>query len=345
MKVTMEDIAKLSGVSKATVSYVLNQKRSSLGLSSRTVMKVLETSHKLNYRPDSVAVALSQQKGLPLSLLILSPWLYTQFSDFMAQVNKTLSSESERQPLKVSYELFHPGLLQKNLTVSKTSKFNVVLVLGTASEDNLFLQRHQKKFSNIVLLNREVSGYPCSYGNDREACQAMSERIAGCGYYHRYVLGCSKNPSHCEEKRIQGFAEGLKKHNVNYDFFDLDDVLTPEQQVLEMYSHYRIEHPALFFLPQYHPAALLLRLFQKIGVAVPEEAGIACYDRHSLLSDFLRPELTTIDPNIGEMTRNALEIAQAIKEGSKAENRISYGVFVPGGTSILHDSRKKRSKT
>lgn len=335
VKVTMDDIAKLTGVSKATVSYVLNQKRSSFGLSSKTVMRVLETSDKLNYRPDLVAVALSQQKKLPLSLLILSPWLYSQFSDFMAQVNQTLSALSGDLPLKVSYELFHPGLLRKSLTVSRSSKYDVVLVLGTAVEDHLFLQKNREVFSNIVLLNREVTGYCCSFGNDEEACHSMADRLAACGYYQRFILGFSKKPTHSEEKRIRGFLAGLKKRAAAYEQCDLDAELAPEQQIMELFAFHRPAEPSLFFLPQYYPAALLLRLFQKKGVAVPEQAGIACYDRHSLLSNFLIPELTTIDPDIAGMTRKAIRIAEKIKSGKNIENCLTYGVFVPGGTTIL----------
>ena len=335
MKVTMEDVAKLSGVSKATVSFVLNRKRSSLGLSSRTVMKVLETSRKLNYRPDAVAVALSQRKSLPLNLLILSPWLYTQFSDFMAQVNHTLSALSIETPLKVSYELFYPGLLQKVLTPSRSSRFDVVLVLGTAPEDHLFLQKKRQKFPNIVLLNRDVPGYCCSYGNDYEACSAMAERICAGGHYRRFVLGHCKKPSHSEEKRIKGFLAGLQKHDVIIEHCELDVESSPQQQVIALYALHRPDLPSVFFLPQYYPAALLLRLVQKNGVAVPEQAGIACYDYHSLLSNFLQPELTTIDPDIATMTRQAVTMAQQIKGGGRGESCISNGIFVPGGTTIL----------
>lgn len=48
MKMAMEDVARTSEVSKATVLYVLNQKCSSMGLSSQAIMKVLYVSRRLN---------------------------------------------------------------------------------------------------------------------------------------------------------------------------------------------------------------------------------------------------------------------------------------------------------
>ena len=59
MKVTMDDIASLSGISKATISSGLNLKQLSLGLSSQSSLKALVTIRKLNYCLDLVAVALS----------------------------------------------------------------------------------------------------------------------------------------------------------------------------------------------------------------------------------------------------------------------------------------------
>ena len=58
--VTMEDVARACGLSKATVSYVLNNKRGMFQLSAATVRKVLEESRRLDYRPDQVARALAE---------------------------------------------------------------------------------------------------------------------------------------------------------------------------------------------------------------------------------------------------------------------------------------------
>ena len=335
MKTTMEDVARTSGVSKATVSYVLNQKCSSLGLSSQTIMKVLDASRRLNYRPDLVAVALSKQKSIPLSILILSPWLHSQFSDFMAQVSRTLERMSRETRMKLAYELYRESELSKILKPARCAKYDAVLVLGSTREDNVFLEKNRGLFKNVVLLNRFVEGYPCSSSNDAESCMEMARRISGRGYYRKYVVACGATPTVCEEKRVAGFLAGLKKGGADISLVKMDSALTSEKQVMELSERFGAEERVLFFLPQYHPAALLLRLLQKYGVSVPEKAGVACYDRHSLLSEFISPALTTIDPDIDSMTRQAMTLAAEIKNGKTPRSIVTKGVLITGSSVIF----------
>lgn len=330
MKTTLEDIARVSGVSKATVSYVLNNKRSTLGLSAQTIARVLQVSKDLKYRPDLVAVALSEQKNVPLSLLILSPWLHTQFSDFMAQVSHVLETTALEMRLKPTYELYHAGTLNKVLRPARCAKFDAVIVIGSSDADDAFLRRNREKFSNIILLNREVEGYPCSAGNDYEASFELARRITSAAYYQRYVILHSEKISTCEQKRIDGFCAALKRAGEMdvriHQGVAADSVDTQCRTLFE--QHYC--EKTLFFIPQYYPAARFLRLLCRRGIAVPQAVGIAAYDGHSLLTDFLSPSLTTMDPGIAAMTRGALQLANAVKEGKPLFGKITAAAFVPG---------------
>lgn len=330
MKPTLEDIARVSGVSKATVSYVLNNKRSALGLSAQTITRVLQVSQELKYRPNLVAVALSEQKNVPLSLLILSPWLHTQFSDFMAQVSHVLETTAVEMRLKPTYELYHAGDLNKILRPARCTKFDAVIVIGTSDADDAFLRKNREKFSNIILLNREVEGYPCSAGNDYEASFELARRIASGAYYKRYVILHAEKISVCEQKRIDGFCAALKKAgelDVRIQEGVATDSVDAQCQTL-FERHYCGK--TLFFIPQYYPAARFLRFLCRRGIAVPQSAGIAAYDSHSLLTDFLSPSLTTMDPEIAAMTREALQLAGSIKAGKPLFGKMTKAVFVPG---------------
>ena len=334
MKATIEIIAKKCGVSKATVSYVLNNKKSSLGLSAQTIDKVLKVSRELNYRPDLVAVALAEKKHQPLSLMVLTPWLYAQFSDFMVQVNAVMKDFAEDYRLKTVYETYEIGELSKVLKSPRCAKFDAVIVIGTSEKDHLFLTRNRENLKNVVLLNRKVAGFPCASGNDREAAAELAERILATGYYEQFIICKAPPVTTCEQERLSGFANALRKSgNVEPLICPLEPAMPPEAQMMKLLAE-RDGKRSLYFLPQYYPAALLDDIAVRRGIRVPEEIGIAAYDHHSLLTQFVKPALTTIDPKIREMAEEALRLARCIKDGTKTKSRIIEGVFVPGESAI-----------
>jgi DNA-binding LacI/PurR family transcriptional regulator len=66
-RVTIKDVALRSGVSKSTVSHVLNQTRF---VEDQTKQKVLQAIRELNYRPSSIARSLVSQRTGTAGLLI-----------------------------------------------------------------------------------------------------------------------------------------------------------------------------------------------------------------------------------------------------------------------------------
>ena len=57
---TLQDVAKLAGATKASVSVVLNGSRSSTGVSASTRERILQAARELQYTPNSVAQSLSR---------------------------------------------------------------------------------------------------------------------------------------------------------------------------------------------------------------------------------------------------------------------------------------------
>ncbi len=67
MKATRADVAKMAGVSTATVSYVLNGSRN---MSEKTKKLVMDAVEALNYKPDMIARSMTKNETKQLSLMI-----------------------------------------------------------------------------------------------------------------------------------------------------------------------------------------------------------------------------------------------------------------------------------
>lgn len=67
MRVTRADVAKLAGVSTATVSYVLNGSRH---MSEKTQKQVLDAVEQLNYKPDMIARSMTKNETMQLSFMV-----------------------------------------------------------------------------------------------------------------------------------------------------------------------------------------------------------------------------------------------------------------------------------
>ncbi len=336
MKVTLEDVALASGVSKATASYVINNKKSSFGLSPQTVKRVLQESQRLNYRPDLIAQALAEQKRAPLSIMILSPWLHSQFSDFMVQVSHAVESASLEMKIHADYKLYKCGDLKRTLRPMKCSKYDAVIVLGTNLVDDAFLEKKRGEYTNVILLNRMKDGYASSCGNDDVMCATLAKRLIAGDYYKKYVLSVSGTASHRERLRTDSYRKLLAKVGKDHFCEHLDAVPdVPENDQLRLLFEQYGSNKVCYIFTQYFPAARLMNFAINAGLKVPEEVGIVGYDQHSLLKDFLNPRLTTIDPGVFEMTRQALAMARMMKDGQSPANMITEAVIVGGGSAIL----------
>jgi len=321
-KITLEDIAGLCGVSKASVSYVLSGKQGSHTISDATARRILETADRLNYRRDEAAAALAAMKKAPLSLLVLSPWLYSQYSSFTVQVNSVLEAAPD---IRAVYMNYSSGSLKEVLRPSLCQKYHAVLLMGTSPADDSWLIRNREKFQGLVLLNRSLEGIPSVSGNDREAAADLCRRVQEKRRPTRQLIFHSRYPSSCEQARIDGF----------FDVFPNGEPLSPEGDPAAVFEKAvdREEEDVFVFVPQYQPASLLFLRALRDGYSIPGKIAFAAYDTHTLLTDYMPCELTTVDPATEKMTLTALQLARTVRSGQQPESVCVSARIIDGDTA------------
>src|SRR5262245_51415090 len=80
--VTISDVARETGVSKVTVSYVLNGRNTRIAISEATRARVLAAARMLGYHPNALARGLARRRTDTLALVMHSPRFFAGGSGF-----------------------------------------------------------------------------------------------------------------------------------------------------------------------------------------------------------------------------------------------------------------------
>lgn len=324
-KITMEDVAEQSGISKTTVSYVLSGKPANFHISEATVRRVAETALRLGYQTQRAEAALTALETGRLSVLVLTPWLYAQHSDFMVQLHRAFRDAQRQEPAEFVYMQYNTGEIGRVLRPMVFARYDAVFLIGTSEEDNAYLERNRKNLGKVILLNRRAEGILSVSGNDREASRSLAEQLCAAGNSGPFAVVTDRD-SWCSRYRCEGFLAGLSPYGA--EVFSL----APEdpEQVFDALDAMLGEKGTVFFT-QYFPAALYLKLREgKTGAR-----SIACYDEDGLISRFLPRQLTAVDPRHGEMAREAVRLAHALQEGRPTESVIVEARLIRGETAGL----------
>ena len=329
-KITINDIARICGVSKATVSYILNGKTTSMKISGDTYRQVIDTCTRLGYQPDKTAQALSALRKIPLQIVLLTPWLYAQHSDFMAQVHAAFQRISMTEEIRLTYAHFEKNALADHLTAERYKKYDCVVITGTSPADDAFLQKHARHYANIVVLNRYVEGICSVYGNDREAACQLARSVVRARHYDHFVILHDGTDSYCRQERMAALEEVLPKETATV----LLEHPIDRQSALQLYHQHQQGKTCFAFL-EYTNASLFMVQLHREGIAIPDACGIFCYDNHTLLEAYLPLQLTTVDPHLEEMVLAVHAIAKEMKLGKTPASCQIPARAVPGNTSCM----------
>jgi len=318
LKTTINDVARLSGVSKRTVSRVLN---GSPLVGEATRVKIQKIIDELNYSPNAQARGLAARRSYLLGMIYDNPDAL-----YINDVQRGVLSAC-RGP---GYELVvHPcdmksdTLIQEAVNFANRSKLDGVIILPPISENNDLARALGIASVNYVRLASIAldSADHVVISNERSAAAAMAEYLVDLG--HRrigYITGPKDMKSTGE--RLEGFCDALEK---------LGCKLPPEMIALGAYTFEsgitctrmllaNPVPPTAIFASNDEMAVGAINAAQATGLNVPEDLSVAGFD-DSILASRILPSLTTIRRPVREMARLAASKLIASIDGRFDEAR------------------------
>ena len=185
-RVTSHDVAALAGVSRTTVSYVLNGKDQNIGDETRA--RVLEAAHTLGYQPDESARTL--RKGVSNEIGLFGVW------PFKAQFNYEFASTLQDEVNKIGYNLVIYTSKQTsepeiNIWINQILARRPLGIIGTPQE---IRQENYTTMQNMgvkacVLFGFEPSGYaPTAILPVQQAAFLVGKHLIKKGHTHIGLL-------------------------------------------------------------------------------------------------------------------------------------------------------------
>ena len=300
-RLTIKDIARLSGVGKSTVSRVLNNES---GVSERTRERVEAVMNQHGFSPSRSARAMRGQSDKVVAIIVSR--LDSLSENLAVQTMLPAFYEQGYDPIMMESQ-FSPQLVEEHLGMLQRRNIDGVVLFGIKDE---MLKPWQP---SLVLLARDAHGFASVCYDDEGAIITLMQRLFDEGHRHISFLGVPHADVTTGKRRHEAYLAFCKKHNLSavaslpglgmkQGYEQVASVLTPQTTALVCATD-TLALGASKYLQE-----------QRIDGLQVASVG------STPLMKFLHPEIITVDPGYAESGRQAA--AQLIEQiNGRAEPR------------------------
>lgn len=321
-RVTSRDVAARAGVSRTTVSFVLNDVPG-VNISQETRDRVLQAAQELGYVPDAAARSLASRRTYTLGLVLVRNQSHIAADAFLPQVIHGLA-ESTRQAgfhllLEPVEDISHPDAY---IHLVRAKHIDGIILSGPRSDDEQLAALVDEGFP-VVLLGQLPGKHACFVDVDnRSAAREAVGHLIRLG--HRRI-GCITNaPSEYTggADRLAGYRDALQAAGLPYE----DNLVrfgnfVPESGYQAAHSLLQeVSSPAAFFVASDVVAFGAMAAIRERGLTIPDDIALVGFDDIPL-ARYVDPPLTTVRLPAAELGRQAGQIIVDLIQNGKVPNR------------------------
>lgn len=307
----MTEIAKLTHVSQATVSRVLN---GNMNVDPKLRERVLACAKEHDYQLNALAKGLQGSKTQLLGVLI------TDISNsFFADLAKQI--EAEARSLGYSIILFNsdydPQREREYIDIVRRYRVDGMVAVPLWEKNPFWLDGGVQKLDfPIVAITQHVEGMDSVYLDHEEASRQVALCLAERGYKRFLFIGRD------HDVKYLGFQQGLAGLGLEAGFSSFE--YSNDQRLKADLQEY-FQHPgpkAGIFANNDICALQVLSILRSLGISTPGKAGVIGFD-DTYMSRYLHPSLSSVSQPICYMAKEAV-------------SRLAYRIDSPGEIPVLN---------
>ena len=313
-KITIYDIARISGVSPKTVSRVINGGERVKPETYQAVMKVID---ELSYVPNAYAQNLTKKETINILISVkkMESFPLIWFQTLLDKVLQTCKEVG----VNAIVEYFGEGDSIKDSIISSTgSLVDGVIVFYEGKDDSRIQYLKKNNMPFIVFGESHTDGVIYVSNNDFQAGYDLMEAVEEKGFKKMWLL--MGGPSLVNKNRENGVRECVsdKSYDINleviYGLFTIESVY---DYVKEHLSTSNI--PDIIFVSGDEKVQGVIRGCYEKGILIPDQLTIVGFDNIPI-AKYYTPALSTIAPNYTELAKEMIEGVLAIINGEQRES-------------------------
>ncbi len=340
-KPTIKDVARLAGISTATVSYVINNTPNKK-ISESTRLKVLDAVNKLNFTPSMFARRMKIEGVNNICFM----YSYTLYESSVVNVLKGIQDFAHaRNCLVTLYDIDLNSYDDSYIENFKSHNIDGVVFFAPliihSEQDLLFEHRH---LSNLISANIPVTIINGRSNFDNVSYVYMDfyhtgyksvEYLHSLGHTEIAIIIPSNNGkpfSTPNNERIKGIIDGIDSFISN----DYDIKIMTCEELEEMADKEPSSLPQAVIICLMSDSGNVYSALMKSGIRIPEDISIICANHSS--ASVLSPSLTIAYIEYEELGSRAAELLFRLAKSKKGENGGAIGCKI-----IAAESCTKRS--
>lgn len=337
-KATIDDVARLAGVSIKTVSRVLNHEPN---VRETTRAKVEKAMTRLHYRPNISARNLASHRSHLIVLVYDDPSAYeTPSSGYVIRMQQGALQACRTMDCEL---LIHPCNYRNrdvkaelNALIERTRPDGVVIAAPLSNMPGIVKAIAATNTPYVRISPGRSNGKEYSVAtNDREISAEMTRYLASQG--HKRIAFITGHPRHkAVAHRFRGYRDGLGQSGLDFNEEliaagdnSIGSGVACAEQLLGL-----SRPPTAIFCANDDMAAGVIRVANRLGIDIPGQLSVAGFDDSSLARQ-IYPALTTVRQPLSEMAERAAL-------GLFGDNG---GAAPPPGTEVLPAELQIRDST
>lgn len=330
--VTINDIANLAGVSRTTVSRVLN---SSGYVSEDAKRKVQKMIDKTGYIPSEHAKSLRTKKTKVIGVVL--PKISTE----------TASRVVDGIDHEISKHGYHILLGNSNLDAEKemeqlrllqSRRVDGIILIATNREESL-IQTIKEINLPVVALGQDLPGVSSVIYDDYAASREVTELFLKRGHTKVGFIGISEKDRAVGYERKRAYLDVMKEAGLHIEKGWMQQGvfnITSGGEAMKRMLHDSLNVPTAIFAVTDRLAIGAMKQLEKEKISIPENMaimGIGASD----LSQYVTPPLSTVDYNHEEAGRETAKmLIDALLSGEKKIKKISMNYRLVIRDSLLY---------